>query len=92
MIRLGWTERMLVRRAWQWARAVAGLERPPVLPLRMAEKLQLVGVPGIEVDTGPDQEELRKTDLRQPDIHGKFKKRKPMGRLYYSSRYLVNGE
>jgi Helicase conserved C-terminal domain len=92
MIRLGWTERMLVRRAWQWARAVAGLERPPVLPLRMAEKLQLVGVPGIEVDTGPDQEELRKTDLRQPDIHGKFKKRKPMGRWYYSSRYLVNGE
>jgi hypothetical protein len=92
MTRLGWDQRMLVKRAWQWSRAVAGLERPPALPLRIAEKLGLCGVPGIEVDFGPDAEKLRKTDQRQADIHGKFKKRKPMPRLYYASRYLVDGE
>jgi ATP-dependent RNA helicase MSS116 len=90
MLRLGWDEKVLVRRAWQWCRAVAGMDRPPILPLRVVEDIGLVGVPGVEINYGPDPEEVRKNPERIPDMHGKFKKRKPMPRFYYASRHLAS--
>lgn len=81
---LGWSQEYLVKRGWQWATDVARLKRPPVLPVRIVDKMGLNGVPGMLVDEGPDAEEMRRNPVRVPDHLGKLKKRKPMGRWSYS--------
>lgn len=87
---LAWSHEYLLQRGWQWARDVAGMVTPPALPARVVDKLGLRGVRGMIVDDGPDGETLRRAGtVREPDAAGKFKKRRPRGRYFYSpGRYM----
>lgn len=90
---LGWTQQDLIRRGWQWAFLVAGLDRPPALPERIVRRLGLMGADGVDVITGPDPEAVRRQGInREPDMHGKIKKRKPRGRFYYGMQRFFEGD